>query len=259
MLPGADQDYGLDLAFREECMPLARFLFEAYWRVSVTGLDNVPGRGAAILVGNHSGALPFDAAMLAYALSLPGTERVARPLYARFLDGHPKLSEACRRLGGVTAAYAVADELLARGELVVIFPEGVDGVAKSFDDRYRLGRFATSSARLSCKYRAPIVPFSVVGAEEIYPMVGRSQSLGEIVGAPHVPITPFFPLLGPAGLLPLPTKWTIRTGQRIHLYRESRFRGEGAADYEAMTARIRRTVELGLRRELARRESVFFG
>ncbi len=257
---GGGEDYGLDLEFHRRCLPVARFLFESYWRVKVSGLANVPAKGGAILIGNHSGALPFDAAMASYALSeLPGPGRVARPLYDRFLQGHPRVDEACRRLGGVPARYAVADELLGRGELVMIFPEGVGGVAKLFEDRYRLRRFATSAARLSCEHRVPIVPFTVIGAEEMYPMIGRSGAAGAAVGVPHVPVTPLFPLLGPLGMVPLPTKWTISFGRRIYLYRESRFRGEHGNDFDAMAARLRRTVQLQLRRDLGRRASIFLG
>ena len=167
--------------------------------------------------------------------------------------------EIYRRLGGAPARYAVADELLSRDELVMIFPEGVDGVAKLYEDRYRLGGFSTSAARLSYRHRAPIIPFAVVGAEEIYPMIGRSKSLGRAMGAPYMPITPFFPLLGPAGLLPLPTKWTIVFGPRIHLYRERRFRGAGSIDFQTMAERLRRTVQIHLCNALDRRSSIFLG
>ena len=187
--------------------------------------------------------------------SNPG--RIARALYHRFVDSHEPVSRLVRRLGAVPARYAVADELLTRDELVAIFPEGVDGVAKTFADRYRLRRFATSAARLSCDHRVPIVPFTVVGAEEIYPIVGRSNELGRAVSAPYVPMTPLFPLLGPLGLLPLPTRWTLRFGPRIYLYRERRF--QGSRDYDAMAARLRHTVQLQLHRQMHARESIFLG
>ena len=257
---GAAHDYGFDPAFRERSEPLFRFLFDSYWRVEVTGIENVPENGPVILVGNHSGGLPFDATMVCFALSSEiGPRRIARPLYDRFVENLGPVRDWYRRLGAVPARYAVADELLSRGEMPVVFPEGIGGVAKLYQDRYSLRRFATSAARLSIRHRAPIVPFAVIGAEEIYPMIGRSAQLGKLLGAPYMPITPFFPLLGVAGLIPLPTKWTIAFGQRIYLFRESRFRGSGATDFDAMSERLRRTVQILVRRQLGRRSSIFLG
>ncbi|HEY2773053.1 MAG TPA: lysophospholipid acyltransferase family protein [Candidatus Binatia bacterium] len=261
---GSDErwsDVVVDRELRERLRPALRFLFERWWRVTLRGIERVPRDGPAILVGNHSGALPLDAVMLAYALDreeeAASPRRVARVLYDRFIEGIPPLADFYRRAGGVPARYQVADALLRRGELVVIFPEGVGGVAKLFDDRYRLQRFSTSAARLAVKHRAPVIPFSIVGAEEAYPLLGRSQEGNAPLGAPYVPVTPFFPLLGPLGILPLPTKWTISFGSRIALHREKRF--GGSPNFEAMTARVRRSVEVLIRRSLDERESVFLG
>ncbi|MFP6600460.1 MAG: lysophospholipid acyltransferase family protein [Deltaproteobacteria bacterium] len=257
--PDAVGDYGLDLGLRDKVSPLFRFLFESYWRVSLVGIDNVPGQGPAILVGNHSGGLPFDGAMVSYAISDHGNGRVPRPLYARFVEAIGPVAELYRKCGAVPARYSVADELLGRGELIVNFPEGVDGIGKLYEDRYQLRPFSSSAVRLAMRHRVPIVPFAVIGAEEIYPVIGRSEQLGKAIGAPFVPVTPFFPLLGAAGLVPLPTKWTIAFGKRIHLYREKRFEGASALDFDAMTKRVRRTVQILVRRYLAARSSIFLG
>jgi len=257
---GAADNYGLDLAFRERSEPLFKFLFDNYWRVELQGLDNLPQEGGAILVGNHSGALPLDATMLCYALSnvwKPG--RVVRPLFDSFVEDMGLVADAYRKLGGAPARYAVADELLSRDEMALIFPEGVNGVAKLFDERYQLRRFATSAARLSLRHRVPIIPFAVIGAEETYPVIGRSRRLGRLLGAPYLPITPLFPLFGLGGLLPLPTRWTMIFGRRIYLYRENRFRGEACTDFDAMSQRLRRTVQVLIRRKLGQRKSIFLG
>jgi 1-acyl-sn-glycerol-3-phosphate acyltransferase len=258
---GSEADYGLELGFRSATQPFFRFLYEQYWRVDVTGVEHVPSDGPVLLVGNHSGGIPFDATMLAYALTFEqgGPQRVIRPLYDRFVENLPPVRNAYRKLGGAPASYAVADDLLSRGEAVAIFPEGVDGIAKLYEERYRLGGFSSSAARLSYRHRAPIVPFAVVGAEEIYPMIGRSEVLGQAIGAPYLPITPFFPLLGVAGVIPLPSKWAIIFGPRIYLHRERRFRGAGCMDFDTMSERVRRTVQILLQGGVDRRSSIFLG
>ncbi len=253
----AGDPWGVDEAARRKALPLVRALYDHWWRVELRGLEHVPTEGAALLIGNHSGALPLDALMLATAVAgANGEGRVLRPLYHRFMESHAPLAALLRALGGVPASFEAGRGLLARGELVALFPEGVAGTAKLFSERYRLQPFATSSARLSCMLRVPIVPFTVVGAEESYPMLGRSTTLGRRIGVPYVPITPAFPALGPLGALPLPTRWRIRFGPRIRLWRERRFR-DRPDDFAAMTERLRRTVGLQLRHELARRTSVF--
>ena len=253
--------YTVDFELRERLRPLVRFFFDRWWRVTLRGLPNVPANGPAILIGNHSGAIPVDAVMLAYALDREGDprspHRVARVLYDRFIEGIPTLAGIYRRCGAVPARFAVADAMLRRGELVVIFPEGIGGVAKLFEDRYQLQRFSTSTARLAWKHRAPVIPFGIIGAEEAYPVIGRNEEGGARLGAPWLPITPFFPLLGPVGVLPLPTKWSIAFGRRIVLHREQRFRRE--PDFEAMTERLRRSVAALIASGLRERESIFAG
>ena len=260
LVRGVERDYGFDTAFREATKPFFQFLFDTYWRVDVTGMESVPPHGGAILIGNHSGGIPFDATMVAFALSerrSPG--RIARLLYDKFVEGLPLIASFYRKCGGVPARYAIADELLTRDQVVTIFPEGTLGPAKLYDQRYRLRPFATSAARLSLKHRVPIVPFAVIGAEEIYPVIGRSTQMGKALGVPYVPITPFFPAFGLLGLIPLPSKWTIVFGSPIYLYREARFRGRAGRDFSAMAERLRVGVQALVDRTLAKRVSIFLG
>src|SRR5262249_39500354 len=119
-----DDPFGLDHAFRERVVPAFRFLFERYWRVEAMGLHNIPASGPILFVSNHSGALPFDGAMICTALTLHDG-RIGRFLYDRFVTNVGPVDTFYRRVGGVPASRENALELLKRNEQVVIFPEGV--------------------------------------------------------------------------------------------------------------------------------------
>jgi 1-acyl-sn-glycerol-3-phosphate acyltransferase len=251
-----DDPFGLDLAFRERVAPIFRFLYERYWRVEAMGLHNVPASGPLLFVSNHSGALPFDGAMICTALHLHD-RRVARFLYDRFVANVAPVDTFYRRVGGVPAARESALDLLKRNEQVVIFPEGVSGVAKPFSDRYRLRSFSPGFARLALALDVPVVPVAVVGAEEIYPLVGRAEGMGKLLGMPYVPITPFFPVLGLLGTLPLPTKWYMKFGKPIRLAVGDDEAKWLRARLEAM--KVRRRLQAMVTRLKQRRRSVFFG
>jgi 1-acyl-sn-glycerol-3-phosphate acyltransferase len=249
-------DFGLDPEFRHLVLPAFRFLHDRYWRVEVSGVRHLPRHGPALLVANHSGAIPFDGAMIVTTVELRA-RRTARFLYDRFVERLAPMATFYRKVGGTVAARDNASALLRAGELVLLFPEGVPGVAKPFEERYRLRAFSPGFVRLATALDVPIVPVAVVGAEEIYPLVGRLESVGRLFGMPYVPVTPFFPLLGPLGAVPLPTKWFIRFGRPIRL-------AAGDADARAQrgrieAARVRRTIQAMVRRLKAQRQSVFFG
>ena len=253
--PGKDP-FGLDPAFRQLIVPVCRFLHDRYWRVEVTGAQNLPASGPALLLANHSGAIPFDGAMICSAVELR-RGRTLRFLYDRFVENMGPVAAFYRKTGGTMATSENALAMLRAGNLVLLFPEGVPGVAKTFADRYRLRQFSSGFVRLALALDVPIVPVAVVGAEEIYPVVGRAESVGRLLGAPYIPLTPFFPLLGPLGTVPLPTKWFIRFGKPLRLSvpdleaRPQRARAEAA--------KVRRKVQAMVTRLKRRRQSIFFG
>lgn len=250
---GAADAFGLDGAFREQVAPVFRWLHDRYWRVKLTGMRHLPASGPAILIANHSGALPFDGAMICTAIDA-AAGIVVRYLYDRFVANVPLVDAFYRKTGGAVATRENARALLEAGQHLLIFPEGVPGVAKAFDQRYQLRPFSPGFARLAAETGAPVIPIAVLGAEEIYPIVGRAESIGRSLGMPYVPITPFFPLLGVLGALPLPTKWFIRIGHPMTV---------GAIDDEmrarAEASRARRKIQAMVTRLRRRRRSVFFG
>ena len=254
--------FGYDPQFQARVRPYAEFFYRRYWRVQTEGLEHIPGAGPALLVGNHSGGIPLDAAMIGAAVDLEHPEhRLVRFLYDRFVAAMPLMGDFYNRLGSVIASFDNAHSLLTQGHLVGVFPEGVAGVAKGIGNRYRLQPFHTSFVRLSLRLRVPIIPTAVVGAEETYPVIGKLQRLGplkELLNVPYLPVTPLFPLFGVLGVVPLPTRWRIRFGAPIRPYE-----GRGTSrlppkrTIERLAEQTRLQIQSMLHTLLAERESIF--
>jgi 1-acyl-sn-glycerol-3-phosphate acyltransferase len=254
-----EDDWGFDEEFSLALRPLLDFLYERWWRVETTGVVNVPSSGRAMLVSNHAGILPWDGTMISLAIQ----REHAQPRYPRFLVLDwaftlPFVSVAMRKVGGVVASPYNASRLLEQDELVAVFPEGAKGAGKDFSERYRLQRFGRGGfVEIALRAGAPIIPVAVVGSEEIYPKVGESRLMARATGAPYFPITPTFPLLGPLGAIPLPSKWRIEFGQPI---RTDTF-GTDAADDRALvfelSERVREEVQRMVYDNLVRRGSAF--
>jgi 1-acyl-sn-glycerol-3-phosphate acyltransferase len=249
-------DGGYDAAFAQRTAPLLEFLWSRYFRVRLVGIENVPATGAAMLVGNHSGGIPYDGALLLHGVHRdhPAHRRV-RPLVANFAFRSGWLANIIARVGGVRASREIALPLLAAGELVAVFPEGLKGVGKLYRERYRMSRFGRGGfVRLAAEAQVPLLPVAIVGAEEIHPVIGKITSLAEPLGLPYIPITPTFPWLGPLGLLPVPTKWTIQIGPPI---------APPAAGDHPGTARVAEAVRSGIDTMIAdllvQRRSILFG
>jgi 1-acyl-sn-glycerol-3-phosphate acyltransferase len=197
--------------------PLLRPLYRDWFRVEADGLEHLPATGPALVVANHSGVVAMDALMLALAVhDEHPAHRYLRLLGADLVFRIPFLSELARKNGSTLACNPDVERLLAAGELVGVFPEGFKGVGKLYRDRYKLQRFGRGGfVSAALRGGTPIVPVSIVGAEEIYPMIGNIKPLARLLGTPYFPVTPTFPLLGPLGLIPLPSKWYIRFGAPI--------------------------------------------
>jgi len=207
-------EFGLDEQAIEAARPALDFLFDRYWRVDVRGIENLPPEGPCLLVANRSGLLPYDGLMIAHAVERlhPSGER-PRFTVADWLVTLPFVQPYLARLGGVRACRENVGRLLESGRFVAVFPEGVKGAAKVFRERYRLKRFGRGGViRVALESGAPLVPVGVVGAEEAHPILFKTTTPARALGLPFLPVTPTFPLLGPLGALPLPTRWVIRIG-----------------------------------------------
>ncbi|MGZ6825500.1 MAG: lysophospholipid acyltransferase family protein, partial [Mycobacteriales bacterium] len=203
-------DFGFDKDLTEHViLPPLRPLYDKWFRVETRGLDNVPDTGGALIVANHSGTIPVDAVMTTLALhDHHPAQRCLRLLGADLVFTLPVVAPLARKSGNTLACNADAERLLAADELVGVFPEGFKGIGKPFSERYKLQRFGRGGfVSAALRTGKPIIPVSIVGAEEIYPLIGNSKTLARLLGLPYVPITPFFPWLGPLGAVPLPSKW----------------------------------------------------
>jgi 1-acyl-sn-glycerol-3-phosphate acyltransferase len=254
-------DFGYDAELTDEVlMSLLRPLYEKYFRVEVRGVENIPADGSALVVANHSGTLPLDGLMMQVAVhDNHPAGRHLRLLAADLVFMLPVVNALARKAGHTLACSEDASALLAAGEVVGVMPEGFKGLGKPFSERYKLQRFGRGGfVSTALRAGAPIVPCSIVGAEEIYPMVGNAKTLARLLGFPYFPVTPTFPLLGPLGAVPLPTKWTIQFGEPI----PTDGYPDGSADDPMLmfdlTDQIRETIQHTLYKLLVRRRSVFF-
>jgi len=254
-------DFGFDAELTDQVLlAMMRPLYDRYFRVEVRGLENVPYEGGALVVANHSGTIPLDSVMTQIALrDKHPARRHLRMLGADLVFKTPFVGELARKTGTTLACNADAERLLTRGELVGVWPEGFKGIGKPFSERYKLQRFGRGGfVSAALRSQVPIVPCSIVGAEEIYPIIGNMKTLARLLGLPYVPVTPTFPLLGPLGMIPLPSKWIIEFGEPI----DTAVHGVAAADDPMLvfnlTDQVRETIQHTLYRLLMSRRSVFF-
>jgi 1-acyl-sn-glycerol-3-phosphate acyltransferase len=211
-------EFGFDAELTDNVYyPLLRLLYRHYFRVEVFGAEHLPADGSALVVGNHSGTVAVDALMLSVAVhDETPKRRHLRLLGADLVFRTPVLSEIARKRGATLASNVDAERLLRSGELVGVFPEGFKGIGKPYRERYKLQRFGRGGfVSAALRTGTPIVPVAIVGAEEIYPILGSIQPLAKVLGLPYFPVTPLFPWFGPLGALPLPSKWLIEFGEPI--------------------------------------------
>jgi 1-acyl-sn-glycerol-3-phosphate acyltransferase len=252
-------EFGFDPEFNDNLvMPVARAVFERWFRVEVRGLEHLPAEGGALIVSNHSGTLPIDGVMLQVGVH-DHAHRNLRLLGADLVYQVPMLGHLSRKSGHTLACQADAARLLGKGELVGAFPEGFKGVGKPFSDRYKLQRFGRGGfVATALRAGVPIVPCAIVGAEEIYPKIADLAPLARLLGLPYFPVTPTFPWLGPLGLIPLPSKWIIQFGEPVSM---ADFEEDAADDPMTvfnLTDQVRETIQQMLYDTLLRRGPAFF-
>jgi 1-acyl-sn-glycerol-3-phosphate acyltransferase len=252
-------DYGFDRELSDAVvLPVLRRLYHQWFRVEVNGIEHIPASGGALLVANHSGGIvPLDVAMTSVAVhDEHPAARYLRMLGDDRVFGTPALSVLARRMGVTRACAADAERLLNAGELVGAWPEGFDGIGKPFSERYALQRFRRNGFVSSAVAAGvPIIPVSIVGAEEIYPVLGKVRSLARLLDVPYFPLTPTFPWFGPLGLVPLPSKWYIEFGAPIST--DQIAASDDPAAVSELTDLVREQIQMTLYRLLGQRRGIW--
>jgi 1-acyl-sn-glycerol-3-phosphate acyltransferase len=233
--------YGISKPHVVRAAELVTLFYRKYFRVSCTGVENVPTEGRCMLVGNHSGGFALDAGMLAAAcfweLEPP---RLAQAMVDRFVYRLPFLSPWMSRLGQFAGLPEHAKRLLADERLLMVFPEGTRGTAKTFSERYTLVRFGTGFVRLALATHCPIVPVAILGGGEAVPTAMNLYKLGKLLGAPYIPITPY---LVPA---PLPVRIMIRFGQPLQFSGDPNDNDARVGEHvDVVQSRIAELIEAG--------------
>jgi 1-acyl-sn-glycerol-3-phosphate acyltransferase len=237
------------------------FFYNYWFRADVEGIENVPSTGGALLVSNHSGALPPDATMIAKAIKEEHPQ--GRPLnitVEHFFKGYPGFSMLIPKIGCVAAHPANVHRLLYDEEqLVLVFPEGRKGTEKLYKDRYKLRRFGRGGfVEAAMRAKAPIVPVCVVGAEEAAPIFAQVSVLQRLTGLIYFPLTPTFPWLGPFGMLGyLPAKFKLRFLEPLYFDEERLW--EDTALVQTCAHEIRARIQENVLDMLKTRKSVWFG
>jgi 1-acyl-sn-glycerol-3-phosphate acyltransferase len=242
---------------------VVEFLYRYWFRVHVEGIDNVPAAGGALLVSNHSGALPPDAPMIAAAI----TREHPRPrklhlTMEHFFKGYPGFSMLLPKIGGVPAHPANVQRLLYdEGQLVLVFPEGRKGTEKLYKDRYRLRRFGRDGFVVAAmRAGAPIVPIAVVGAEEAAPIFAHVGPLQKLTRLTYFPLTPTFPWFGLLGMLGyLPARFHLRFLEPVATDGWGEAPWEDRGLVQTVAQEIRELIQENVLEMVARRESVWFG
>ncbi len=248
--------FGFEPDFLKYILPIAERVYRNYFRTQVFGIENVPDDGPVLLISNHTGQVPVDGFLIASAMLFDKKPpRMPRSMVERWVARLPFISWFFPRVGQVVGTRENARILLRRDGCILVFPEGVKGISKTYDEAYELRSFGYGFMRLALETNTPIVPIGVVGGEEQMPAIWNFETLAKILRMPAFPVTPTWPLLGPLGALPLPVKY------RIHFGKPMTF--EGAADDEDrvigalvddLRAEMRRLIDNGLEE----REGVFF-
>lgn len=255
----AVDQFGFDPEFTERLyLPVVRWVANNWFRVEVRGAENLPDTGSALLVSNHAGAMPLDGLVL-HSVVHDAIGRHTRMLGADLIFTTPFSHDFARRIGTTVACREDAARLLESDQLVSVFPEGFKGLGKLYSERYRLKRFGRGGfVATAIEAQVPIVPVSIVGSEEIFPLVANLPSLAKALGFPYFPVTPLFPWFGVLGMIPLPSKWIIDFSEPVPTDQLAPGAADDPMTVFGITDQVRITIQNRLHTLLEDRPNPFF-
>jgi 1-acyl-sn-glycerol-3-phosphate acyltransferase len=253
LAPHGVDPFGWDPHYARYVIAAAARLSRSYFRTIVRGIENLPA-GRALIVANHAGQIPIDGMIIAISVFLEANPpRVVRAMVEKWSQTLPFVSTFFAKCGQVVGVPENAKRLLARGEPILVFPEGTKGLAKTFQHRYQLTDFGLGFMRLALETDTPILPLAVIGAEEQYISVANLRSVANALHMPSFPVIP--QLLIPGGQLPLPTRYRLWFGEPLH------FRGDPDDDDAVIEEKVwvvKATIQSMLNRGLMERKSAFY-
>lgn len=259
-LPTPVNEYGYDpFGFKPETLRYAALpayiIYKYYFRVQVFGIENVPDRNV-MFIANHAGQLPFDGFLIAASLLLEkDPPRLVRSMVEKWAPTLPFVSTFFARTGQIVGTPENAIKLLNMKESLLVFPEGVKGINKTFDKRYQLQEFGTGFMKIAMATKTPIIPVAVIGSEEQQPSFANLKKIGKIFGMPAFPITPTFPWIFPFGILPYPVKY------RIHFGKQMLFTDNSEGDDDILlrnVSEVRTVLQSMIYSGLKQRKSIFW-
>lgn len=240
-------EWGLDPETLKATLGALKWLYEDYFRVDVTGMENIPEGGRVLLIANHGGQIPIDGLVVGMSMLLKGIPpRVCRGMVERWFPSLPFISTLFMRCGQMVGDHRNCRDLLEKEHCVLVFPEGVKGSGKTIFERYQLQRFGTGFIRLALETNAPIIPIAIIGCEETFPSLSRMKILAGLLGAPYLPLAiPF----------PLPTKISVRFGKPL-VFHESPDASESTV--ESLVEIVRNSIQQELDIGLSKRDGKIF-
>ncbi len=255
---GQERDpWGLNIDTLQTALTYIYPLYDKYFRVKLHGLENLPKKKNFIVIANHSGQIPIDGALIITSLIMEKKNPILlRGMGERFMFQLPFLAKIVSEAGTILGDRKNCRYLLERGHSILVFPEGVKGITKSTEDFYKLQKFTNGFYRLALEQDIPIVPITVIGAEEFYPYVHQSPKMAELLNVPSFPITPFFPWFGLLGALPMPSPVDIHIGKTIKPNKKLN-KDSPTSEIKKEVQKIKEVIQEKIDKELPKKRKMF--